>query len=82
MSENRHAYLDVKEAAKKPAENMQWLKDTFLAELNSHGLQSEFAAKVREYQNEKFLLWKNAINKQEALSIIITELKRLRGDID
>jgi len=81
-SQNRHAYLDVKEAAKKPANNLEYLKNTFLAELNSHGLQAEFAAKVREYQNEKFLFWKNAINKQEALSIIITELKRLRGDTD
>jgi hypothetical protein len=72
----------VKEAAKKPANNLEYLKNTFLAELNSHGLQAEFAAKVREYQNEKFLFWKNAINKQEALSIIITELKRLRGDTD
>ena len=64
------------------ANNLEYLKNTFLAELNSHGLQAEFAAKVREYQNEKFLFWKNAINKQEALSIIITELKRLRGDTD
>lgn len=66
-----------KEPAKK--EDVTYLKNTFLEELNNHGMQAEFQAKVREYQNEKFLFWKNAINKQEALSIIITELKRLRG---
>jgi len=86
-SQNRHAYLDVKEAAKKPDTNngkdsLEYLKNTFLEELNKHGMQAEFQAKVREYQNEKFLFWKNAINKQEALSIIITELKRLRGHTD
>jgi len=69
-----------KEPAKK--EDVTYLKNTFLAELNNHGMQAEFQAKVREYQNEKFLFWKNAINKQEALSIIITELKRLRGHTD
>ena len=69
-----------KEPAKK--EDVTYLKNTFLAELNKHGMQAEFQAKVREYQNEKFLFWKNAINKQEALSIIITELKRLRGHTD
>lgn len=69
-----------KEPAKK--EDVTYLKNTFLAELNKHGMQAEFQAKVREYQNEKFLFWKNAINKQEALSIIIAELKRLRGHTD
>jgi len=69
-----------KEPAKK--EDVTYLKNTFLAELNKHGMQAEFQAKVREYQNEKCLFWKNAINKQEALSIIITELKRLRGHTD
>jgi len=69
-----------KEPAKK--EDVTYLKNTFLEELNKHGMQAEFQAKVREYQNEKFLFWKNAINKQEALSIIITELKRLRGHTD
>lgn len=70
-----------KELNKEPAkkEDVTYLKNTFLEELNNHGMQAEFQAKVREYQNEKFLFWKNAINKQEALSIIITELKRLRG---
>ena len=86
-SQNRHAYLDVKEAAKKTDTNngkdsLEYLKNTFLEELNKHGMQAEFQAKVREYQNHKFLFWKNAINKQEALSIIITELKRLRGHTD
>lgn len=69
-----------KEPAKK--EDVTYLKNTFLAELNNHGMQAEFQAKVREYQNEKFIFWKNAINKQEALSIIIAELKRLRGHTD
>ena len=77
-------YTERKSDAKKTDTNngkdsLEYLKNTFLAELNNHGMQSEFQAKVREYQNEKFLFWKNAINKQEALSIIITELKRLRG---
>lgn len=86
-SQNRHAYLDVKEAAKKTDTNNgkdseKYLKLTFIAELKKHGLDGEFMAKVKDYQTEKFNYWNTAIDKIAALEAIVKELKTLRGDTD
>lgn len=86
-SQNRHAYLDVKEAAKKTDTNNskdseKYLKNTFLAELEKRGMLAEFNAKTSEYKNGKFSAWNTAIDKIAALEAIVEELRRLRGDID
>lgn len=80
-SQNRHEYLDKKAATNNGNGNNseRYLKETFLAELNKHGLKAEFLAKVPDYQKQLFTKWNAAIDKIEAISEIITELQRLRG---
>lgn len=84
LTDHYERKADSKQTTKEPAkkDNMEYLKNTFLAELNKHGMQAEFQAKTREYQNNKFVEWNTAINKTETMTAIITELRRLRGDID
>lgn len=69
-----------KEPAKK--EDVTYLKNTFLAELEKRGMLAEFNAKTSEYKNGKFSAWNTAIDKIAALEAIVEELRRLRGDID
>lgn len=57
----------------------KYLKETFLAELNKHGLKAEFLAKVPDYQKQLFTRWNAAIDKIEAINTIVTELQNLRG---
>lgn len=57
----------------------KYLKETFLAELNKHGLKAEFMAKIPTYQKTLFERWKDAIDKIDAMTGIVTELQNLRG---
>lgn len=59
----------------------KYLKETFLAELNKHGLKAEFLAKIPAYQKELFAQWNTAIDKIEAMTGIVTELQRLKGGL-
>jgi len=59
----------------------KYLKETFLAELNKHGLKAEFLAKVPDYQKQLFAKWSAAIDKIEAMTGIVTELQRLKGGL-
>ena len=57
----------------------KYLKETFLAELNKHGLKAEFLAKIPDYQKTLFTRWNAAIDKIDAMTGIVTELQNLRG---